>query len=114
MFNEKSAVYIMTDNENRVTRCEGGYTTPENLFGWIKIDEGVGDRFNLCQTHYFDGGLYTRDGIPLYRWDGQTVYQRTEEEIAADRAAFPAPSPSEIERIRADIDYIAAMGGIVL
>lgn len=111
---QKSNVYILIDEQNRITRCEGGYTTPDDLTGWVKIDEGTGDRYNLCQTHYFEGGLYTMDGIPLYKWDGQAVQLRTEEEIAADRAARPAPPPSELERLRADVDFLAAIGGLSL
>ncbi|NCE63744.1 hypothetical protein D1159_03915, partial [Pseudoflavonifractor sp. 524-17] len=58
--------------------------------------------------------LCTMDSIPLYRWDGETVIPRTEEEIAADRASKPAPPPSETERLRADIDFLAAMQGVSL
>lgn len=80
-----SKVYVQTDEQNRIIRCEGGYTTPDDLNGWIQIDEGTGDHYNLCQSHYFDGGIYTRDGIPRYKLvDGAPVL-RTEEEIAADR-----------------------------
>ena len=89
----KSKVYIQTDNDGRVLRCDGGYTTPADLTGWIEIDEGTGDKYNLCQSHYFDGGLYTMDGIPLYKWDGAQIIQRTEEEIEADRAELPVPEP---------------------
>ena len=92
-----SKVYIQTDAEGRILRCEGGYTTPANLTGWIKIDEGVGDKYNLCQSHYFDGGLYTMDGIPRYRWDGTQAVERTEEELEADRAALPTPPPTTEE-----------------
>lgn len=87
----KSKVYIQTDAEGRILRCEGGYTTPADLTGWLEIDEGNGDRYNLCQSHYFDGGLYTMDGIPRYRWDGSKAILRTEEEMEADRAALPNP-----------------------
>ena len=85
-----SSVYIQTDELGRIIRCEGGYTTPEDLIGWIKIDEGTGDRYNLCQSHYFEDGLYTEDGIPRYKIvDGAPVL-RTEEEIQSDR---PDPLP---------------------
>lgn len=30
-FDEKSKVYIQTDNDGRIIRCEGGYTTPADL-----------------------------------------------------------------------------------
>ena len=83
---QKSKVYIQTDTEGRILRCEGGYTTPSNLTGWIEIDKGYGDRYNLCQSHYFSGGLYTKDGISRYRWDGEQAIERTEEEIEAERA----------------------------
>ena len=109
-----SSVYIQVDEFGRITRCDGGYTTPSDLTRWVKIDEGTGDRYNLCQSHYFDGGLYTDDGIPLYRWDGTQVVRRTEEEIEADRAMVPAPEPSEAERVRADLDYLAALQGVIL
>lgn len=99
---QKSLVYILKDDENRITRCDGGYSTPVDLTGWIKIDEGTGDKYNLCQSHYFDGGLYTYDGIPLYKWDGQAAQQRTDAEIEADRALIPLPPPSPMEQLRAD------------
>ena len=90
----KAKVYVMADDQGRIIRCEGGYTTPADLTGWVQIDEGTGDKYNLCQSNYFDGGIYTDDGIPRYKLrDGKAV-ERTEEEIAADRAALPAPEPS--------------------
>ena len=96
----KSKVYIQTDDAGRIFRCEGGYTTPSDLTGWIEIDEGTGDKYNLCQSHYFDGGLYTVDGIPRYRWDGSMAVLRTEKELEADRAAIPEPKPSKTVEAR--------------
>ena len=93
-FEAKSKVYIQTDTEGRIIRCDGGYTTPADLTGWLEIDEGNGDRYNLCQSHYFDGGLYTMDGIPRYHWDGEKAVLRSEEELEADRAEIPDPKPS--------------------
>lgn len=95
----KSKVYIKIDNKNRIIRCEGGYTISniKNPDEWILIDEGVGDKYNLCQSHYFAGGLYTEDGISKYRWDGKNVVERTAEEIEADRAALPEVPPTEDE-----------------
>ena len=89
----KSKVYIQIDENNRILRCEGGYTmcNIKNIEEWIFIDEGSGDKYNLCQGMYFDGGLYTADGIPRWKWNGEAAIQRTEEEIEADRAAIPTP-----------------------
>lgn len=94
-----SSVYIKTDESGRIIRCEGGYTTPADLTGWSKIDEGTGDRFNLCQSNYFEGGLYTDDGIPRYKLvDGAPVL-RTGDEIQADR---PDPLPQAKANKQAD------------
>lgn len=91
----KSKVYIQTDAEGHILRCEGEYTLPSDLDGWTLIEEGTPcDRLNLAQSHYFDGGLYTMDGIPHYKWDGSAAVLRTEEELEADRAAIPDPKPS--------------------
>lgn len=116
----KSKVYIKTDTEGRILRCEGGYTTPADLTGWAYIDEGTGDRYNLAQSHYFAGGLYNDDGIPRYKWDGTQAILRTEDEIEADRASIPYPEPesdpepTELEQLRADVDYIAMETGVEL
>ena len=90
-FDEKSKVYIQTDNDGRILRCEGGYTTPADLTGWIEIDEGTGDKYNLCQSHYFDGGLYIDDGIPRYEWTGAAAVLRSEDAIEQDRASVAQP-----------------------
>ena len=90
----KSHVYIKTDDQNRVVRCEGEYTLPHDLSGWILIDEGEPcDKRNLAQSNYFPGGLHTMDGIPRYRWDGEKAALRSEEELEADRAELPDPEP---------------------
>ena len=122
---QKSKVYIQTDDAGRILRCEGGYTTPADLTGWVEIDEGTGDKYNLCQSHYFDGGLYTADDIPRYRWDGSAAALRTDEELEADRAAIPEPKPSktvddrltaleaEAEQAKADLDALnILLGGV--
>lgn len=97
-----SKVYIQTDTTGRILRCEGGYTTPADLTGWVQIDEGTGDRYNLCQSHYFEGGLYTSDGIPRYKLvDGEAI-ERTVEEIAADRV------PLQASAVRAQRDKLLA------
>ena len=97
-FEMKSHVYIKADDRNRIVRCEGEYTLPSDLDGWTLIEEGAPcDRLNLAQSHYFDGGLYTMDGIHRYRWDGSAAVLRSEEELEEDRAARPAPPPTTEE-----------------
>ena len=102
----KSKVYIKVDENSRILRCEGGYTmcNIENIDDWIFIDEGTGDRYNLCQSHYFDR-LYTEDGIPRYKWDGERVMLRSNAEIEADRENLLnyTPEPTQLDRIEAAV-----------
>lgn len=106
---QKSKVYIQIDSQSRINRCEGGYTTPSDLTGWLEIDEGYGDRFNLCQSHFFDGGLYTQDGICRYKYTEGSCTLRTDEEIATDRANIPSAPPSQFDRIEAQTMYTALL-----
>lgn len=91
----KSRVYVLLDKRNRVTRCEGGYTMSniDDVSKWTYIDEGYGDKYNLCQAHYFDQ-FYTEEGIPRYKYEGGACVLRSEAEISEDVAALPKPEPS--------------------
>lgn len=84
-----SKVYIKTDSNGRILRCEGGYTMSNiaDVSEWIYIDEGTGDKYNLCQSNYFDSGLYTDDGICRYVYENGETRLRTDAEINADRVA---------------------------
>ena len=97
----KSKVYVQTDERNRIIRCEGGYTTPADLSGWVQIDEGVGDRFNLCQSNYFPSGLFTDDGIPCYKLQDGRPVERTPAELDADR--LPGLKAQRIAQSKVDL-----------
>ena len=56
-----------------------------------------------AQGNYLDGPLYDDNGIPRYKLDRGRVVERTEEEIAADLAAMPAPPPTREEILEAKI-----------
>lgn len=109
---QKSKVYVLLDERSRVLRCEGGYTMSniDDLRRWTYIDEGTGDRYNLCQSHYLDGGLYTMQGIPRYKYEGSACVLRSEAEIAEDVANLPKPEPSQLEQTQAEaVQYRAAL-----
>lgn len=92
----KSKVYALVDEHGRVTRIEGGFTMANitDISEWTNLDEGTGDRYNLCQSHYAEGGLYTADGLCRYKLVDGRLTLRTEDEIAADRA----PQLAEAQR----------------
>lgn len=105
----KSRVYVLLDERSCVTRCEGGYTMGniDNIDKWTYVDEGYGDKYNLCQAHYFDQ-LYTEDGIPRYKYEGSACVLRSEAEIAEDVANLPPPAPVEPTSAEA-VQYKAAL-----
>lgn len=107
---QKSRVYILLDAQNRVTRIEGEYSLPADLTGWVLIEEGAPcDRLNLAQSHYLDGGLYTHDGILRWKYEDGNVTLRSDDELAADRAALPKPPASQLDRVEAQVTYTAMM-----
>ena len=107
--------YISVGKGGKIT---GGWSDGPHLEreteGMVCLTEVGGYQFRLAPDGEENPPLYTMDGIPLYRWDGSQVVERTPEEIEADRAAIPAPAPTQTEQMRADIDYLAALGGVVL
>ena len=78
----KSKVYIKIDEHNKILCCEGGYTIANiaNIADWIFIDEGEGDKYNLCQSHYFDKGLMDHNGCNNYKYENNTVIEISDEE----------------------------------
>ena len=98
-----SKVYIKTDDYGRVTACDGGYSAGNmgDVTEWTLLDEGEGDRYNLCQSNYFDA-LYTDEGVPRYKIVDGAAVLRSEVEIAEDVAALPPPSPSPLEQAQAE------------
>ena len=100
MENEKSKVYALPDAEGRITRIDGGYTlcNIKDIKSWVLIDEGYGDRYNLCQGNYFDKPLYDERGICRYKLVDGEVQERTQEEMDADYVP-PEVKPTDAERI---------------
>ena len=111
--------YITVDDRGRITDgwSDGPHQDDKSTEGAICINGKGGYQLRLI----VDGVeteenplLFTMDGIPLYKWDGEAVQRRTEEEIEEDRAQIPPPPPSELEKLRADVDFIAVMQGVEL
>lgn len=80
----------------------------------ICINRKGGYQFRLYSDGDENPTLFDTNGIPLYKWDGSEIVSRTDDEIEQDRSAIPAPPPSELEQLRADIDFLAIMGGFSL
>ena len=104
---ETSKVYAKVDKNGLIIGIDGGYTTPSDLSGWVQIDEGTGDRYNLCQSHYLDKPLFTSDEIPRYKLEAGSPVERTQEELDADR--LPVAKATKIAKSKADLErYLAS------
>lgn len=78
--------YIATDDQGRITSgWSDGPFRDKDTTGAICINDQGGYQFRLTLGGEENPPLYTLDGIPVYRWDGERVLPRTEEEIGADR-----------------------------
>lgn len=87
--------YIKTDAQTRIIDGWSDGPLPEkDVEGTVCINEKGSYQFRLFPGGEENPPLYTMDGIPLYKWDGQAVQPRTEAELAADRAALPSAPPS--------------------
>lgn len=107
-------IYVKLDNKSNVIAVNSNAFI-SNFSDWILIESNVpGDRGHHAQGNYFDKSIYTQDGISRYKLVDGKAQERTEEEIAADRAAIPAPPPTVQEQLRADVDFLAAMANIEL
>lgn len=100
METEKSKVYVLPDADGRITRIDGGYTLSniKDFTEWVLIDEGNGDKYNLCQGNYFDKPLYDERGICRYKLVNGRPVERTQEEMDADYVP-PEVKPTDTERI---------------
>lgn len=107
--------YITVDARGRVTAgWSDGPRPDKDTTDAICVNEQGGYQFRLFPGGEENPALYTVDGIPLYRWDGEKAVRRTAEEIEADRAAMPEPPPTAQEQLRADVDFLAALQGVSL
>lgn len=107
--------YITVDGQGRITAAWSDGPHPDrDATGAICINEQGGYQLRLTPDGAENPALDTRDGIPLYKWDGEAVVLRFQEELAADRAAIPDPGPTEAERMEAQVAYTAMMTDTLL
>lgn len=95
----KYEVYIKVDSNNTVVRVDSGWNIAD-LTDWIKIDEGVGDKYHHAQSGYLDKGLFDEQGRFNYKYVDNVLTELTEEE---KETLFPAsePAPTTEEQIAA-------------
>ena len=93
-------VYIKTDDWRNVTGVNSGIFL-KDTDGWIKIDEGEGDRYAHAQGNYFAKPIADAYGIYTYKYENGAVREKTEKEKEKERENLPKPQPGEGERLAA-------------
>ena len=96
---QKSKVYVLLDSSGYITRIDGGYTignitAPEN---WVLIDEGNGDKYNLCQGNYFPQPIITDSGAYRYKLIDGMVTECSESEILEQEEAQKRSTPPTLQ-----------------
>lgn len=110
---EKYIVYARADETGRIVEINSSAFLADTA-GWTPIDEGCGDRFHHAQGNYFTLPLYGTDGCANYMLADGTPALRTEVEKAAEIAARPAPEPTPLDRVEAQVAYTAIMTDTML
>ena len=111
---QKSKVYVLPDSSGYITRIDGGYTESNitDLENWVLIDEGFGDRYNLCQGNYFPQPIRTMGGAYRYKLvDVRVVECSASELLEQEAAAKMAELPVAPRNIVAG-EYIT-VGGVL-
>lgn len=108
--------FIILSDSKIVDTWSSALYPDRDISNAICINENGSYQFRLFPDGEENPNLFTEDMIPLYKWDGEKVVSRAEEEIEADRAEIianqPAPEPTEVEKLRADLDYVMLMNGL--
>ena len=96
---QKSKAYVLPDSSGYITRIDGGYTdgnitAPEN---WVLIDEGNGDKYNLCQGNYFPQPIRTMGGAYRYKLIDGMVTECSESEILEQEEAQKRNTPPTLQ-----------------
>ena len=96
---EKSKVYVLTDAEGRITRIDGGYTLSniKDIENWVLIDEGYGDRYNLCQGNFFPQPLITDGGAYRYKLIDGRVSECSASELLEQEEAQKRNTPPTLQ-----------------
>ena len=107
--------YISVDERGRVMDGWSDGPCPEReTAGAVLLTDRGGYQFRLAPGGEENPCLVSREGVPLYAWDGEKVTARSAEEIAADAAALPKPGPTASQKLEAQVTYTAMMTDTLL
>jgi hypothetical protein len=92
-------VYIKTNKNGYIIAVNSSEFLSDTA-GWVKIDEGYGDKYHHAQGNYFPQPIITDGGAYRYKLVDGAVVECSAEEIAEQEAALqpgePEPTADEI------------------
>ena len=101
----KIGVYIKVNRAEKVTTVNSSIFI-ENTEGWLKIDEGIGDKYAHAQGNYFEKPLIDENGVHNYVWENGAVRETTAEEKEEELLAMPKQVPSaEADLLSMAVDH---------
>lgn len=111
--------YICIDDTGHIiTGWSDGPFPDRDSTGAICINEQGGYQFRLFPDGEENPQLLSAFGIPLYKYVDGEIVQRSQEELDADYDEMTQREVpdvvTEMEQLRADVDYIAALTGVEL
>ena len=75
MKQEPIKVYVKTNDKGEIIEVNSEIFI-KDLTGWIKIDEGYGDKYAHAQGNYFEKPLMNEDGTYNYRLENSKVVKK--------------------------------------
>lgn len=92
------SVYVKVDQNNNITEINSSAFLPDTT-GWIKIDEGRGDRYCHAQGNYFAKRLCSNNGVYRYKLIDGVLQERSVEETAEQEKAIEEAKASVVSRV---------------
>lgn len=92
-------VYIKIDTENRLIDINSSAFLADTS-GWIKIDEGFGDRYHHAQGNYLPKPKMDERGRYRYKYKNDQIQERTAAEMDADMPEQGNDSPALESRVK--------------
>ena len=74
MIEQPIKIYVKVNDKNEVVEV-GSSIFIKDFNGWIKIDEGFGDKYAHAQSQYFEKPLINDNGKYNYKYQNEKVIE---------------------------------------
>ncbi|AGF54536.1 hypothetical protein B0P06_001391 [Clostridium saccharoperbutylacetonicum] len=97
-------VYVKVDSNNVITQIDSSIFL-FNVESWVKIDEGIGDKYSHAQGNYLDKPLIDMQGKFNYKLVDGKIVELTDEE---KEKLFPTKptQKTELEILKETVDAL--------